>query len=243
MDWPDQLFLYRKHLHKLDLLYHPDKGGDSNTFIEFDKLRKKLQAWDKHWYNLVFSIADVEEIFNNTLNPQHQRHLKQQHKIWSKKLTLSMILNHISIEFEIVKKVWDKQRMQHFTNESWDSKFWFPNLEPNMNAGFYGFTLDSLREYLQIVKKDLTTLKFNLQSGDNRSHFYKPSYCDLSVIECLDADFDWLSILRLGKPISKWLLKPNKWSLLQVNFTPRTPLQQYEFVQIRQKHICNLLCK
>jgi hypothetical protein len=266
MDWSNELFLHRKNLHKLDLLYHPDKGGDSNTFIQFDTLRKKVQAWDKYWYKLVFSKTDVEAIFNNHLDPQYQRNLKKQIKTWSKKLTLNTILNHISKEFEIVKKVWDIQRMNHFKDEIWDSNNWFPNLSSNIYASCYGFTIVSLREYLQIVQQDLTMLKLNLQSGDNRSKFYKPSYCDLSVSECLDADFDWLSLLKIpsisdnafslsssitgtpvisdsGTAISKWLLHPNKWSLLQMNFKPRTPLEEYEFITIKNSHMCNSLCE
>jgi hypothetical protein len=240
MDWPHQLFLHRKNIHKLDLVYHPDKGGDSNTFIEFDKLRKKLQAWDKHWYKLVFSRNDVDAILHDKLNPQYQYHLKNQRKVWSKKLTLSMILNHISLEFEIVKKVWDKQRIQHFQDESWNSEHWFPIFVPHVHANCYGFTISTLQEYLQVVKQDLTTLKLNLQSGDNNSKFYKPSYCDLSIDECLDADFDWLSVLQIPS-ISKWLLKPNKWSLLI--FKPRTPLEKYEFDKLKNSHICDSMCK
>ncbi len=247
MDWPHVLFLHRKNIHKLHLLYHPDKGGDSNIYIEFDTLRKKLQQWDKHWYKIVFSKTDVQAILNNNLSPEYQRNLKNQLKKWSQKLTLSMILNHIEMELTIVKNVWDIQRTKHtkWETEYWNSNNWFPNLVPNANAIFYGFSIHSLCEYLQQVKKDLVNLKLNLQSGDNCNHFYKPIYCDLDVSECLDANFNWLHMLHLKKNnISKWLLKPNKWSYLQVNCEARTPLEDYEFEKIKKKsHVCTVLCK
>lgn len=258
MSLMEQMFAHRHDIKKLKLKLHPDKGGTSQDYHDFNVLLNKLKRFHPNWASRILSCADIRDIdLGNVMIVEERRRAL----ILSSKLTLQMIIDFVHEEFSNIETKLQSQE--------------FPTIEilryaKNDRFTFRVFTNKDFEDTLNIIFLDLVKLKSSLQKSKVfLTHDYLSLDCETNLDNCLDETFDWRNKMQIeGKSISQWFLTPDATTDFNYNLQKhiaKNALEAYLFKQLLQsktktfttpqktqhktktprkrRHVCNAKCR
>jgi hypothetical protein len=243
MDWSQQVYLHQHDLKALKLKTHPDKNGTG--FAELNAYLEKISQYH-NWEELVELAQSAQEIQDLYIGNYRYDPHKKSKAIEGKKLTMQMIVDYIHQEFSkaetILKEFSSSHDDREFSKRCEYKSCTFPRYESNSSFRSHMFSREHLNKHLDILINDLQAIKSNMQKNQEFNQFYW--YFDKSPRwkESLDVDFDWVSILnekmaRLENKSSSivfYLLSPNFSSEMHFRDKPRSLLEEYEFLQLKE---------